>query len=117
GSNSTLCNGCGHDSISARIVNAAWELGMDQTQTVKFSGIGCSSKTPAYFLGHSHGFNGVHGRMPSVATGALVANHGLHAIAVSGDGDSASIGIGQFKHIVRRNLNMVYIIENNGVYG
>jgi 2-oxoglutarate ferredoxin oxidoreductase subunit beta len=117
GSNSTLCNGCGHDSISARIINAAWELGLDQTQVVKFSGIGCSSKTPAYFLGHSHAFNGVHGRMPSVATGALVANHTLSAIGVSGDGDTASIGIGQFKHIVRRNVDMVYIVENNGVYG
>ncbi len=117
GGNSTLCNGCGHDSISARIVNAAWDLGLDQTQVVKFSGIGCSSKTPAYFLGHSHGFNGVHGRMPSVATGALVANQSLTAIGVSGDGDTASIGIGQFKHMVRRNVNMVYIVENNGVYG
>lgn len=117
GSNSTLCNGCGHDSISARIINAAWELGLDQSQVVKFSGIGCSSKTPAYFLGHSHGFNGVHGRMPSVATGALTANHTLTAVGVSGDGDTASIGIGQFKHLVRRNVNMVYIVENNGVYG
>jgi len=117
GANSTLCNGCGHDSISARIINAAWDLGLDQTQVVKFSGIGCSSKTPAYFLGHSHGFNGVHGRMPSVATGALVANHALTAIGVSGDGDTASIGIGQFKHLVRRNVNMTYIVENNGVYG
>lgn len=117
GSNSTLCNGCGHDSISARIINSAWDLGLDQTQVVKFSGIGCSSKTPAYFLGQSHGFNGVHGRMPSIATGALVANHSLNAVAVSGDGDTASIGLGQFKHLVRRNLNMVYIVENNGVYG
>lgn len=117
GSNSTLCNGCGHDSISARIINASWDMGLDQTQVVKFSGIGCSSKTPAYFLGQSHGFNGVHGRMPSVATGALVANHTLTAVAVSGDGDTASIGIGQFKHLVRRNVHMVYIVENNGVYG
>jgi 2-oxoglutarate/2-oxoacid ferredoxin oxidoreductase subunit beta len=117
GSNSTLCNGCGHDSISSRIINAAWDLGLDQTQVVKFSGIGCSSKTPAYFLGHSHAFNGVHGRMPSVATGALVANASLTGLGVSGDGDSVSIGIGQFKHLVRRNLNMTYIVENNGVYG
>ena len=117
GSNSTLCNGCGHDSISARIINAAFDLGLDQTQVIKLSGIGCSSKTPAYFLGHSHGFNGVHGRMPSVATGAIVANKSLTAIAVSGDGDSMSIGIGQFKHIVRRNVPMTYIVENNGVYG
>lgn len=117
GGNSTLCNGCGHDSISSRIINAAWELGLDQTQVIKLSGIGCSSKTPAYFLGHSHGFNSVHGRMPSVATGALVANRSLIGIGVSGDGDTASIGIGQFKHLVRRNVPMVYIVENNGVYG
>lgn len=114
---STLCKGCGHDSISARIINAVWELGLDQTQVVKMSGIGCSSKTPAYFLGHSHGFNSVHGRMPSVTTGALVANRTLTAVGVSGDGDTASIGIGQFKHAVRRNMPMVYIVENNGVYG
>lgn len=114
---STLCKGCGHDSISARIINATWELGINQTQTVKMSGIGCSSKTPPYFLGQSHGFNSVHGRMPSVTTGALVANSGLTAICVSGDGDTASIGIGQFKHAMRRNVPMVYIIENNGVYG
>jgi 2-oxoglutarate ferredoxin oxidoreductase subunit beta len=117
GSNSTLCNGCGHDSISARIINVAWELGLDQTQVIKLSGIGCSSKTPAYFLGHSHAFNGVHGRMPSLATGAIVANRSLKAVGVSGDGDTASIGIGQFKHLVRRNVPMVYIVENNGVYG
>lgn len=117
GSESTLCNGCGHDSISSRIINAAWEMGLNQTQVVKFSGIGCSSKTPAYFLGMSHGFNAVHGRMPSVATGALVANRSLVGIGVSGDGDTASIGIGQFKHLVRRNLPMVYVVENNGVYG
>ncbi|MDQ3249804.1 MAG: 2-oxoacid:ferredoxin oxidoreductase subunit beta [Chloroflexota bacterium] len=117
GRESTLCKGCGHDSISARIINAAWELGLDQQQVVKFSGIGCSSKTPAYFLNSSHGFNAVHGRMPSVATGALVANRTLVAVGVSGDGDTASIGIGQFKHAVRRNLPLVYIVENNGVYG
>ncbi|MCB9157285.1 MAG: 2-oxoacid:ferredoxin oxidoreductase subunit beta [Caldilineaceae bacterium] len=114
---STLCKGCGHDSISARIINSVWESNLDQTQVIKMSGIGCSSKTPAYFLGGSHGFNSVHGRMPSVTTGALVANHMLKAVGVSGDGDTASIGIGQFKHAVRRNVPMVYIVENNGVYG
>jgi 2-oxoglutarate ferredoxin oxidoreductase subunit beta len=114
---STLCKGCGHDSISQRIINAAWDLGLDQTQVIKLSGIGCSSKTPAYFLGYSHGFNAVHGRMPSVATGALVANRSLTAVGISGDGDTASIGIGQFKHIVRRNVPLVYIVEDNGVYG
>ncbi len=114
---STLCKGCGHDSISQRIVNIAWEMGLDQTQVVKLSGIGCSSKTPAYYLGWSHGFNSLHGRMPSVATGAIIANTALQVIGVSGDGDTASIGIGQFKHAVRRNLPMVYIVENNGVYG
>jgi len=117
GRDSTLCKGCGHDSISARIVNAVWELGLDQSQIIKMSGIGCSSKTPAYFLGNSHGFNALHGRMPSVATGALSANRNLIAIGVSGDGDTASIGLGQFKHAVRRNLPLVYIVENNGVYG
>jgi 2-oxoglutarate ferredoxin oxidoreductase subunit beta len=114
---STLCKGCGHDSISQRIISAAWELGLDQTQVIKLSGIGCSSKTPAYFLGHSHGFNSVHGRMPSIATGAVVANRKLKAIGVSGDGDTASIGVGQFKHAMRRNVPFVYIVENNGVYG
>ncbi len=113
---STLCKGCGHDSISARIINAVWESNLAHYQVIKMSGIGCSSKTPAYFLGESHGFNSVHGRMPSVTTGALVANHTLKAVGVSGDGDTASIGIGQFKHAVRRNLPMVYIVENNGVY-
>ena len=117
GSNSTLCNGCGHDSISARIVNVVWEMGLDQTQVIKLSGIGCSSKTPAYFLGYSHAFNGVHGRMPSLATGAIAANRSLKAIGISGDGDTASIGIGQFIHAMRRGVNMVYIVENNGVYG
>jgi 2-oxoglutarate/2-oxoacid ferredoxin oxidoreductase subunit beta len=117
GRDSTLCKGCGHDSISQRIINSVWELGLDQAQVIKLSGIGCSSKTPAYFLGHSHGFNSLHGRMPSVATGALTANRKLTAIGVSGDGDTASIGIGQFKHAVRRNLPLVYIVENNGVYG
>ena len=114
---STLCKGCGHDSISQRIINVTWELDIDQTQVIKLSGIGCSSKTPAYFLGQSHGFNGVHGRMPSVATGAVIANRSLTAIGVSGDGDSVSIGIGQFKHVMRRNVPMTYIVENNGVYG
>ena len=114
---STLCKGCGHDSISARIINVAWELGLPQSQVIKLSGIGCSSKTPAYFLGYSHGFNSVHGRMPSVATGAMVANRTLTAIGVSGDGDTASIGVGQFKHAMRRNVPMVYIVEDNGVYG
>ena len=114
---STLCKGCGHNSISQRILNVAWELGLDQTQIIKLSGIGCSSKSPAYWLGRSHGFNTVHGRMPSVATGAMVANRTLTAIAVSGDGDTGSIGIGQFKHAMRRNVPMVYIVENNGVYG
>jgi 2-oxoglutarate ferredoxin oxidoreductase subunit beta len=114
---STLCKGCGHNSVSQRIVNVAWELGLDQTQIIKLSGIGCSSKSPAYWLGRSHGFNSVHGRMPSLATGALVANHSLTAIGVSGDGDTGSIGFGQFKHAMRRNVPMVYIVENNGVYG
>lgn len=117
GAPSTLCKGCGHDTISQRIMNVAWELGLDQTQVVKMSGIGCSSKSPAYFLGWSHAFNGVHGRMPAVATGASVANRNLTIIGVSGDGDTASIGTGQFKHAVRRNVPMVYIVENNGVYG
>jgi len=114
---STLCKGCGHDSISQRIMNVAWEMNLDQTQVIKMSGIGCSSKTPTYFLGWSHGFNSVHGRMPSVTTGAIMANRSLKVIGVSGDGDTASIGIGQFKHAMRRNIPMVYIVENNGVYG
>jgi 2-oxoglutarate ferredoxin oxidoreductase subunit beta len=114
---STLCKGCGHDSISQRIMNVAWELGLDQTQVVKMSGIGCSSKSIAYFLGWSHGFNSVHGRMAAVATGVLAANSSLTVFGISGDGDTASIGTGQFKHAVRRNVPMVYIVENNGVYG
>ena len=114
---STLCPGCGHDSISNQIISMAWELGLEQHKIIKMSGIGCSSKTPAYFLGGSHGFNALHGRMPSVATGALLANNELSCIAVSGDGDTGSIGMGQFKHVIRRNVPMVYIIENNGVYG
>jgi len=114
---STLCAGCGHNSISSQIINAAYELAIRPHEIVKLSGIGCSSKSPAYFLGKSHGFNSLHGRMPSLATGALVANRSLRAIGLSGDGDTASIGMGQFVHLVRRNLPMVYVIENNGVYG
>jgi len=117
GSISTLCAGCGHDSISAAIIEACFGLPLAPHRIAKLSGIGCSSKTPAYFLGRSHGFNSVHGRMPSVATGASLANHELVYIGVSGDGDSASIGLGQFAHVVRRNLNMIYIVENNGCYG
>jgi 2-oxoglutarate ferredoxin oxidoreductase subunit beta len=114
---STLCKGCGHDSISARIISVAYDLSLNPTHVIKTSGIGCSSKTPAYFLSQSHGFNGLHGRMPSMTTGAILANHKLTAIGVSGDGDTVSIGLGQFKHLLRRNVPMVYIIENNGVYG
>ncbi|MGA0264327.1 MAG: 2-oxoacid:ferredoxin oxidoreductase subunit beta [Lysobacterales bacterium] len=114
---STLCAGCGHDSITAAIVQAFWELSIAPKDVVKLSGIGCSSKTPAYFISGAHGFNSVHGRMPAVASGALAANRNLVAIGVSGDGDSLSIGFGQFGHAVRRNVNMLYIIENNGVYG
>ena len=114
---STLCAGCGHDSISAAIIQACWELDVEPHRVAKLSGIGCSSKTPDYFLGNSHGFNTVHGRMPSVLTGANLANRELLYLGVSGDGDSASIGIGQFVHALRRGVNMVYIVENNGVYG
>jgi 2-oxoglutarate ferredoxin oxidoreductase subunit beta len=114
---STLCAGCGHDSISAAIVQACWELDIEPHRVAKLSGIGCSSKTPDYFLGNSHGFNSVHGRMPSVLTGANLANRDLLYFGVSGDGDSASIGLGQFAHCMRRGVNMVYIVENNGVYG
>ena len=114
---STLCAGCGHDSISAAIIQACWELDIQPHRVAKLSGIGCSSKTPDYFLGNSHGFKSVHGRMPSVATGANLANRDLIYMGVSGDGDSASIGIGQFAHCMRRGVNMVYIVENNGVYG
>ncbi len=117
GSVSTLCAGCGHDSISAAIVQACFELDLPPHRIAKLSGIGCSSKTPTYFLGQSHGFNSVHGRMPSVATGANLANRDLLYLGVSGDGDSASIGLGQFAHCLRRGVNMVYIVENNGVYG
>jgi 2-oxoglutarate ferredoxin oxidoreductase subunit beta len=117
GKPTTLCAGCGHNAISSQIVSAAYELSIRPHEIIKLSGIGCSSKSPAYFLGQSHGFNSLHGRMPSLATGALVANRTLKAIGVSGDGDTASIGMGQFIHLLRRNVPMVYIIENNGVYG
>ena len=114
---STLCAGCGHDSISAAIIQAFFDLAVPPHRVAKLSGIGCSSKTPTYFLGQSHGFNTVHGRMPSVLTGANLANRGLIYLGVSGDGDSASIGLGQFAHVMRRNVDMTYIVENNGVYG
>jgi 2-oxoglutarate/2-oxoacid ferredoxin oxidoreductase subunit beta len=117
GAISTLCAGCGHDSISAAIIRACFELDLQPHRLAKLSGIGCSSKTPTYFLGKSHGFNSVHGRMPSVLTGANLANRDLIYLGVSGDGDSASIGLGQFAHAMRRGVNMVYIVENNGVYG
>jgi len=113
----TLCQGCGHNSISSQIMSACYEMAIKPEEIIKLSGIGCSSKSPAYFLSRSHGFNSLHGRMPSIGTGAMMANHKLIAIGVSGDGDSASIGMGQFVHVMRRNVPMVYIIENNGVYG
>ncbi len=117
GLKTTLCAGCGHNAISERIVECFYELGIEPYQVSKFSGIGCSSKSPAYFLGQSHGFNSVHGRMPSVATGALLANRHILGLGVTGDGDTASIGIGQFMHMVRRNVPIIYVIEDNGVYG
>ena len=117
GNKSTLCAGCGHNAISERIIEACYEVGIEPHRVAKLSGIGCSSKSPAYFLATSHGFNSVHGRMPSIATGTMLANHNLISIGVSGDGDTASIGAGQFVHLMRRNLPMVYIIEDNGVYG
>ncbi len=117
GGKTTLCAGCGHNAISERIIDAFFEMGVDPGQVVKLSGIGCSSKSPAYFLGGSHGFNAVHGRMPSVGTGALLANRRLIAIGISGDGDTGAIGIGQFVHLMRRNVPLVYIIEDNGCYG
>jgi 2-oxoglutarate ferredoxin oxidoreductase subunit beta len=117
GAPTTLCAGCGHNSISDKIIEACFDLGLRQENIIKFSGIGCSSKSPAYFLGRSFAVNSLHGRMPSIATGALTANHLLLGIGVSGDGDTGSIGMGQFKHLMRRNARMVYIIENNGVYG
>ncbi len=117
GSKTTLCAGCGHNAISERILEAFFEMGVDPARVIKMSGIGCSSKSPAYFLGSSHGFNAVHGRMPAVATGALLANKDLLAIGVSGDGDTGAIGAGHFVHLMRRNLPIIYIVENNGVYG
>jgi len=117
GSKTTLCAGCGHNAITERIIDAFFEMGVDPTSVVKLSGIGCSSKSPAYFLSQAHGFNSVHGRMPSVATGALLANRTMAAIGVSGDGDTGAIGIGQFVHLMRRNLPIIYIIEDNGCYG
>jgi len=117
GGKSTLCAGCGHNAISERIIDAMFEMGVEPERVMKMSGIGCSSKSPAYFMSRSHSFNSVHGRMPSVSTGAHLANHQLTMIGVSGDGDTASIGMGQFVHLMRRNLPMIYIIEDNGVYG
>jgi len=117
GGKTTLCAGCGHNAISERIIDALFEMGVQPERVAKLSGIGCSSKSPAYFLSRAHAFNAVHGRMPSVATGAVLANRGLMALAVSGDGDTASIGVGQFIHLMRRNLPIIYIIEDNGVYG
>lgn len=117
GENSTLCKGCGHNSIANMIITVCFEMGIHPEKIVKFSGIGCSSKSPAYFINRAFGFNGLHGRMPSLATGALFGDTSLKGIGVSGDGDTANIGLGQFKHLVRRNMPMVYIVENNGVYG
>jgi len=117
GSKTTLCAGCGHNAVSERIVECFYDMGIQPWSVAKFSGIGCSSKSPAYFLGLSHGFNGVHGRMPAIATGALLANRDLLGVGVTGDGDTASIGLGQFMHMVRRNIPLIYVIENNGVYG
>ncbi len=117
GAMTTLCAGCGHDSITAAIIQAFWELSIAPHRVAKLSGIGCSSKTPAYFLREAHGFNGVHGRMPAIATGANAANRDLIYIGISGDGDSLSIGLGQLCHAIRRNVNMLYVLENNGVYG
>jgi 2-oxoglutarate ferredoxin oxidoreductase subunit beta len=117
GGDSTLCAGCGHDAITSQIIKAFYEYGVDPYRVAKLSGIGCSSKTPAYFLSRAHGFNGVHGRMPALASGVMLANRTLVSIGVSGDGDTASIGMGQFVHLLRRNIPMIYIIENNGVYG
>lgn len=117
GGKTTLCAGCGHNAITERIIDAAFEMGIQPENVAKLSGIGCSSKSPAYFLNRAHGFNSVHGRMPSVATGVVLANHKLIALGVTGDGDTASIGIGQFVHLMRRNLPLIYVIEDNGVYG
>src|SRR6202011_2107114 len=117
GGKTTLCAGCGHNAISERIIDAMYEMGIKPERVAKLSGIGCSSKSPAYFLGRSHSFNAVHGRMPSGATGTVLANRNLIALGVSGDGDTASIGLGQFMHLMRRNLPIIYVIEDNGVYG
>src|SRR6187401_842698 len=117
GGKTTLCAGCGHNAITERIIDAFFEMGIDPKRVLKLSGIGCSSKSPAYFLNASHGFNSVHGRMPSVATGAMLANASMLSIGVSGDGDTGAIGIGQFVHLMRRNLPIIYIIEDNGCYG
>src|SRR5271157_82258 len=117
GGKTTLCAGCGHNAISERIIDAMFQMGVEPERVMKMSGIGCSSKSPAYFMNRSFSFNGVHGRMPSITTGAVLANHTMTALGVSGDGDTASIGIGQFVHLMRRNLPMIYIIEDNGVYG
>src|SRR5438105_7710284 len=117
GGKTTVCAGCGHNVINESIIDAAYEMGIQPENVAKLSGIGCSSKSPAYFLNRAHGFNSVHGRMPSVATGVVLANHKLLALGVTGDGDTASIGIGQFVHLMRRNLPIIYIIEDNGVYG
>src|ERR1700746_3270889 len=117
GGKTTLCAGCGHNAISERIIDAMYEMGVQPERVMKLSGIGCSSKSPAYFMNRAHSFNSVHGRMPSVATGALMANHTMMGLGVSGDGDTASIGFGQFAHLMRRNLPLIYIIEDNGVYG
>jgi len=117
GAMSTLCAGCGHDSITAALIEAFWELDVEPHRVAKLSGIGCSGKTTAYFLSNAHGFNGVHGRMPAIATGAAAANRELVLIGISGDGDSLSIGLGQLSHAIRRNVDMLYVIENNGVYG
>ena len=117
GAMSTLCAGCGHDSVTAALVQTCWELALPPHRAAKMSGIGCSSKTTAYFMKQSHGFNSVHGRMPSVASGASAANRDLYYIGISGDGDSLSIGLGQLSHAIRRNVRMLYVIDNNGVYG
>ena len=117
GAKTTLCAGCGHNAITERTIDAFFELGIEPTQVIKLSGIGCSSKAPAYFLNSAHGFNSVHGRMPSIGTGAVIANRKMIAIGISGDGDTGAIGIGQFVHLMRRNLPIVYVIENNGCYG
>src|SRR6202035_1341814 len=117
GAMSTLCAGCGHDSITAAVVRAVWEMDLEPHKLAKLSGIGCSSKTPTYFVGGAHGFNSAHGRMPAIATGANAANKNLTYVGISGDGDSLSIGLGHLCHAIRRNLNMLYVIENNGVYG